>query len=197
MSNQFCKVADAAIGEAVVEVLGEKFHFSGHGVTMEDRFKILFPNDVEQARTADHLSAVLGVEVPDVMLSGARAILAAYVAPDGSDSKPDIADIVRMGLNHIGSFTQLDMAASQVLGLTTPTKTAGGIADWGQVYSLLRKAHKKGGDPNLVEEAQKLIKQAALIAKAALQGAGENPEPLDADTEPTLEALRGNSGAVS
>lgn len=192
MSNQFRRVAEMASGIAEVEVAGEKFCFSGEGVTLEKRFEILFPDPIEQAKLADHLTAVLGVEVPEVLLSGALAIREAYVSPDGSDLKPDLADIVRMGIKHIGSFTQLDAAASRVLGLTTPTKAAGGIADWGQAYSLLRKAHKKGEDPKLLKEVQNLVKEAALIAKAALEASGEAPGPLDAETEPTLEALRGN-----
>jgi hypothetical protein len=189
MSNPFRAVAEMATALQTVEVAGQTFQFSGDGVSVEQKFAVLFPDPIEQGRLADHLSAALGCTVPEGIVTAARAIQVAFVTEEGANP-PDIADIVRMAISQPASFTHLDMAASQVLGLTTPTKTAGGIADWGQVYSLLRKAHKKGGD-------QDLVKQAALIAKAALQGAGENPEPLDADTEPTLEALRGNSDAAS
>ena len=196
MSNPFRAVAEMATALQTVEVAGQTFQFSGDGVSVEQKFAVLFPDPLEQGRLADHLSAALGCTVPEGIVTAARAIQVAYVTEDGA-APPDIADIVRMAISQPASFTHLDMAASQVLGLTTPTKTAGGIADWGQVYSLLRKAHKKGDDPKLLKEVQKLVKEAALIAKAALAGAGEDPEPLDADTEPTLEALRGNSGAAS
>lgn len=189
MSNQFRRVAEMASGIAEVEVAGEKFCFSGEGVTVERKFEILFPKPLADEAMADHLTTVLGIEVPEGIVTSARAILEAYV-PEGDAPKPDISDIVRMGINHPGAFSQLDAAASHVLGLTTPAKTVGGLSDWSQAYSILRRAYKKNGDKDL-------IKQAAIIAKAALSASGVEPEPFEADTEPTLEALRGNSEAAS
>lgn len=189
MSNPFLKVAGLATATQTVEVAGQSFTFSGEGVSVEDKFAVLFPDPVADAQLADHLSAQLGARVPEAIIAAARAIVLAFV-PGEDGKKPDISDVVRMAVAQPAAFTHLDIAASQVLGLTTPTRTNGGLADWTDVYRLLRTAFNKGGD-------QDLVRKAALIAKAALTSSGETPEPLDADTEPLMEALRGNSDAAS
>ena len=189
MSNPFLAVAGLATASQTVEVGGQSFTFSGEGVAVEETFAVLFPDPVADAQLADHLSAQRGAKVPEAIIAAARAIVLAFVS--GEDGwTPDISDVVRMAVAQPAAFTHLDIAASQVLGLTTPTRTRGGLADWTDVYRLLRTAHRKGGD-------QDLVRQAALIAKAALSSSGETPEPLDADTEPLMESLRGNLGAAS
>ena len=189
MSNPFLSLANQVPVDREVEVGGERFQFSAAGVSLEEKFAVLFPEPTKDEQLADHLSAAIGAKVPDNIITSARAILTAYVPPEGGKA-PDISDVVRMALSQPAAFAHLDMAASEVLGLSTPTKTVGGLADWNEVYRLLRAAHRKGGDP-------KLIREAALIAKAALAASNVDAEPLDAEPNPLMESHRGNSDAAS
>ena len=189
MSNPFARLASQEPEDRVVEVGGEVFNLSAAGVSLEDKFAVLFPTPTKDEQLADHLSVAIGVKVPDFVVASARAILAAYVPPEGGHA-PDISDVVRMAFKHPAAFAHLEMVANEILGLSTATKTVGGLADWNDVYRLLRTAHRKGGDP-------KLIRDAALIAKAALTASNVDAEPLDAEPNPLMESFRGNSEEAS